>query len=118
MSQTIAVEVLIATPPTSKCEETIRILEELIRRHPDELRMVVFRRGVDFMPPELRLQAPGVEEDLTPKPVSAQMRRIIDKGSAVPYVVVDGENFSALEVPNLEELEARVQQILQATATK
>ncbi len=112
MSQTIAVEVLIGTPPTSKCEETIETLKELIRRHPDELRLVVFRRGVDFMPPELRLEVPDVE-DLTPKPVSAQMRRIIAKGSAVPYVVVDGDNFSATEVPNLEDLEARVQEILQ-----
>ncbi len=114
MNHPILVEVLIGTPPTSKCEETVGILQELIRRHPDELRLVVFRRGVDFMPPELQLQVTDVEEDLTPKPVSAQMRRIIAKGCAVPYVVVDGDNFSASEVPNLEDLEAKVQQVLQS----
>ncbi len=117
MSETIAVEVLIGTPPTSKCEETIEILQELIRRHPDELRLVVFRRGVDFMPPELQLQVPDLEEDLAPKPVSAQMRRIIAKGSAVPYVVIDGDNFSATEVPKMEDLEARVQKIFQSIVT-
>ncbi len=114
MNNQILVEVLIGTPPTSRCEETVGILHELIRRHPDELTLVVFRRGVDFLPPELQLVVPGLEEELTPKPVSAQMRRIIAKGCAVPYVVVDGDNFSATEVPRLEDLEAKVQQVLQS----
>jgi hypothetical protein len=41
MSKTIIVEALIASPPTSKCQETMGLLEETIRRHPDELRLVV-----------------------------------------------------------------------------
>jgi hypothetical protein len=118
MSKIIVIEALIATPPTSKCEETIEILEELIRRHPDELRLVVFRRGVDFMPPELRLKVPNCEEDVTPKQTSVQMRQLIQKGSAVPCVVVGGDLLSTFEVPNPKELEARVHQILKSTSTK
>lgn len=50
MSRIIKLEVLIAWPPTSKCQETIRILEEVVRRHPDELRLLVFKRGIDLSP--------------------------------------------------------------------
>jgi hypothetical protein len=116
MSRQIVVEVLIATPPTSKCEATLGILEELVRRHPDEIRLVVFRRGVDFLPPELQLKTPGGEADLIPKPASGQMRIICQKGSNVPYVVVDGENYSSLVVPDPQELEEKIQQILQSSA--
>lgn len=120
MSKIIKLEVLIATPPTSKCEETIGVLEEMVRRHPDEARLVVFRRGIDFVPEELRM---GLEEyvspeDCEPKEASLQMRTLITKGRAVPTCIVDGELFSTFEVPKLDELEARVQEILQSTASK
>ncbi len=118
MSKNILVEALIATPPTSRCQETIEILEELVRRHPDEVRLVVFRRGVDFMPDELRLEMPECGEDITPKQASLQMRTLINKGSAVPSCVVDGVLFSSFEVPNLEKLEARVQEILAKAGAK
>ena len=112
MSKIIKVEVLIATPPTSRCQETIGVLEELVRRHPDELRLVVFRRGIDFVPDEMRLEMPEGGEDYTPKPASLQMRVLAQKGSAVPSTIVDGVLFSSYAVPNPEELEARVQEIL------
>ena len=118
MSQIITVEALIASPPTSKCQEVIGILEELVRRHPDELRLVVFKRGIDFVPDEMRLEASKSEEDFTPKEVSLQMRILIQKGSAVPSCVVNGEIFSAFLVPNLVELEARVQEVLLSTGAK
>ncbi len=118
MSKTILVEVLIATPPTSKCLETIEILEELVRRYPDEVQLVVFRRGVDFMPSELRLEVPNCEEDVVPKQASPQMRQLIHKASVVPSVVMDGDLLSSAVVPNLEELEARVQDVLLSTGEK
>jgi hypothetical protein len=118
MSKIIKVEALIATPPTSRCQETIEVLEKLVRRHPDELRLVVFRRGIDFVPDEMRLELQGGGEDYTPKQASLQMRVIAQKGSAVPTIVVDGVLFSSFEVPNLEELEARVQEVLRNTSAK
>jgi hypothetical protein len=96
MSKIIKVEALIASPPTSKCQETINVLEELVRCHPDECRLTVFTRGVDFIPDE----------------ASAGMKCLIQKSSPVPTVVVNGMFFSSRSVPNMEELEARVQQVL------
>ena len=120
MSKIIKLEVLIATPPTSKCEETIETLQKIVRRHPDEVRLVVFRRGVDFVPEELRMEMAEyvTPEDCEPKEASLQMRTLITKGRAVPTCVVDGELFSTFEIPNLEDLETRVQEILQSTAAK
>ena len=118
MSKIIKVEALIATPPTSKCEETIGILEEIVRRHPDELRLVVFKRGVDFVPDELRQEASECGEDITPPEASIQMRTLIQKGRGVPSCVVDGVLFSSFEVPNLEQLEARVQEVLLSSVAK
>lgn len=118
MSKIIKVEVLIATPPTSKCLETIAILEEFVRRHPDEVRLVVFRRGIDFVPPEMWPEGFEYAEDSAPKEVSMQMRQMINKGCTVPTCVVDGVLFSSLEIPSLEVLEARVQEILHSPAAK
>lgn len=118
MSQIITLEVLIATPPTSKCEETIRVLEEVVRSHPDETRLVVFRRGVDFAPPELQMEANLPPENCIPKEASIQMRTLITKGRAMPTCVVNGEVFSTFEEPNAEKLEAKVQEILLASGAR
>ncbi len=96
MSKIIRVEALIASPPTSKCQETIGILEELIRHHPDECRLTVFTRGIDFIPDE----------------ATAGMKCLIQKSSPVPTVVVNGMFFSSRSVPNMDELETRVQQVI------
>lgn len=100
MNKIIKMEVFIASPPTSKCQETIELLEEVVRRHPSELQLVVFRRGIDFVPDE----------------ASAGMKVVIQKGSAVPAIVVNGMFFSSCKVPELEELEARVQEVLDRSA--
>lgn len=113
MSKIIKLEVLIATPPTLKCEETLRVLEEVVRRHPDEVRLVVFRRGVDFVPEEMQMKEFVSPEDCLPKEASLQMRVLISKARTVPTVVVDGELFTTVEVPRLEELDAKVMDKLQ-----
>ncbi len=95
MSKNVLVEALIASPPTSKCQETIGILEELVRHHPDELRLVVFRRGVDIYP----------------ESASIGMKVLMQKGSPVPAVVVSSTVFSTCKVPNPVELEERVQEV-------
>lgn len=112
MNKTVVLEVLIATPPTIKCEETVEVLEEVVRRFPDEARLVVFRRGIDFMPEEMWDKEYVSEEDCAPKEASLQMRTIINKGRSVPTVVVDGELFTAFEVPNIEDLEKKVKEVL------
>lgn len=113
MNKIIKIEVLIATPPTSKCEKTLEVLKEIIHRYPEETRLVVFRRGIDFVPEELQMREYVSEEDCQPKEASLQMRTLITKGRAVPTVVVDGELFSTFEVPSLSDLEQKVQDLLQ-----
>lgn len=100
MSREIKLEALIAWPPTSMCDKTIAVMEEVVRRHPDELRLVVFKRGVDIFPDD----------------ASVGMRNLMQKNCAVPACVVNGVLFSAHEVPDLEALEARVQEVLQRTS--
>lgn len=108
MNKIIKLEVLIATPPTTKCEQTIEVLKEIVQRYPDETHLVVFRRGIDFMPEEMQMREYVSEEDCLPKEASLQMRTLISKGRAVPTVVVDGTLFSTFDVPNLEEVAAKV----------
>lgn len=93
--KTLVVEALIASPPTSKCQETIENIEEIIRRHPDELRLVVFERGIDIFPSE----------------ASIGMKVIMQKGSPVPAVIINGSVFSTCKVPKIEELEAGVEEM-------
>lgn len=112
MSHLIKVEALIATPPTSRCEEMILILEKLVLRHPDDLRLVVFKRGVDFMPDELRLAPADADQEAKEQGSSIQMRILIRKGSVVPACVLNGVVFCAAEVPDLEALETKFSQIL------
>ncbi len=113
MDKSIKIEVLIATPPTSKCEQTLEVLKEIVRRYPEETRLVVFRRGIDFVPEELQMREYVSEEDCQPKEASLQMRTLITKGRAVPTVVIDGELFCTFEVPNLEDVEKKVREILE-----
>jgi hypothetical protein len=96
MSKDIVLEALIASPPTIKCQETIKVLEDIIRHHPEELRLLVFKRGIDFIP-----------ED-----ASMAMKTLIQKSCTVPAVVVNGTFFSSRSVPDVEELEKIVQNFL------
>ncbi len=96
MSKMVKLEALIGMPPTGKCRETIGILEEVVRQHPDEVRLVVFRRGdLDY-----------------PEPPSVVMSCLVTKGSIVPACIINGTLFSKSQVPNREELEAEVQRVL------
>jgi len=96
MSKTIKLEAYIAWPPTGKCRETIGVMEEVVRRHPDEVRLVVFKRGIQTVPEE----------------PSLAMKTLIHKGCTVPACLVEGKAFTLTEVPDLEKLDAKVQEAL------
>ena len=96
MKNAINVEVLVASPPTKYCDETLGVLEEIIHRHPDELRLIVYKRGID----------------LFPEGASQAMKTMMQKGSRVPVVIVNGGVFSTCKVPVLENLEKKVQEVL------
>jgi hypothetical protein len=115
MCKKITLEVLIATPPTTKCEQTIKVLEDVVQHYPEETSLLIFRRGIDFVPPPMQVKTDLVsEEDLIPKQASVQMRALISKSRAIPTVVVDGVFFSNADVPNLDDLLAKVKEILSA----
>jgi hypothetical protein len=96
MSNTVKLEALVGWPPTGKCRETLDVLEEVVRRHPDEVRLTVYQRGdMDY-----------------PETPSVVVSVLINKGSTIPAVIVNGTLFSKLRVPTLEEVEAEVQMVL------
>ena len=96
MNKMVKLEALIAWPPTSKCREMIAVLEEVVRRYPDRVKLVVFERGM---------------REYREKP-SAAMAALIHKGSLVPVCLVDGALVCRSQVPTLEDLEAKVQEAL------
>jgi len=97
MSKSARVEALIASPPTEKCQQMIGMLEGYIRQYPEKLRLITYTRGVDFFPDD----------------ASGGMKTMFQKGSPVPTLVVNGMFFSANVVPNREELDARIRQVLE-----
>ena len=96
MTKTVKLEALVGWPPTGKCRETLSVLEEIVRRHPDEVQLIVYHRG--------DLDYPG-----TP---SVVVSVLLNKGSTIPAIIVNGTLFSKLRVPTLEEVEAEVQRVL------
>ena len=40
MSKIVKLEALVGWPPTGKCRETLDVLEEIVRRHPEEAQRV------------------------------------------------------------------------------
>ena len=96
MSKIIKIEVLIASPPTSRCQKLIGIMEEIVRRYPDKSRLGVFTRGMETFPE---------------KP-SVTMEGLMRKGSVIPACVVENVCFSSAQVPELEEMEAKVQKAI------
>jgi hypothetical protein len=97
MSKIGKLEALIASPPTEKCKEMMAMLEGYVRRYPEKLRLIVYTRGVDLFPDE----------------ATGGMKTMFQKGSPVPTLVVNGMFFSSNVIPNRDELETRIQQLLQ-----
>jgi len=73
MEDKIKLEAYVASPPTRKCREVIEVMEEIVRRYPDRVRLVVFERGVPW-----------------PEEPSRALKYAFLKGSTVPMCYVDG----------------------------
>jgi len=96
----VKLEIYIARPPTSKCREVIAVMEEMLRRYPEQTRLVVFERG-----------APWPEE---PSPA---LKFAFQKGSTVPMCYVDGRFVVGGKVPALDEVEKPLLQSLAEQTT-
>lgn len=92
MRDRLRLEIYIARPPTQKCWQLISVMEEVVRLHPDEVRLLIFERGV-----------PWHEQ-----PCEA-LRTNVDKGGGgVPLSYVSGRFVAGARVPSLAEIEASV----------
>lgn len=88
MDERIRLEAYIARPPTGRCREVVAVMEEMVRRFPGQVRLVVFERG-----------APWPEEP------SRALKYALHKGSTVPMCYVDGKLVVGGKVPTPEEVE-------------
>jgi len=95
MAEKVKLEVLVARPPTRQCRAVIAVMEEVVRRYPDQVRLVVFEEG-----------APWPEQ-----PTPALMYALL-KGSIVPACYVDGKLLVDARVPTLDEVEQAVAALL------
>lgn len=93
MSPTIKLEAFTGWPPTTKCQELVNVMEEVVRRYPDEARFVCYRRGVTTWS----------------EPPSMGLKALYYKGSLVPACFVDGEMIArGGHVPTLEQIETEL----------
>lgn len=95
MDARVRLEVYIARPPTRKCREVVAVMEEAVRRYPDQARLVVLERGAEWS-----------EEP------SRALRYAIDKGSTVPLCFVGGKPVVGGKVPKLGELVGAIRRAL------
>ena len=98
MDEKFRMEIYIAQPPTSKCRELVAIMEELVGRYPDQVRLVVFERGASWS-----------EEP------SRALKYALHKGATVPMCYVDGKLVVGGKVPAPDEVERAVKNALGGT---
>lgn len=94
MAEKIKLEAYIARPPTRKCREVIAVLEEAVRRYPDEVRLVVFERGAPW--PEQPCEA---------------LRFAMDKEEGIPLCFAGGKFIVGARPPTLDEVEAKIAEV-------
>lgn len=95
MVEKVKLEVYIARPPTSKCREVVAVMEEVLQRYPDQVRLIVFERG-----------APWPEEP------SGVLRFAIQKANTVPMCFAGGKLVVGGGVPSVDEVEEQVKYAL------
>ena len=87
-------EILVASPPTSKCKPIISSMKAIVEKHPDRLRLDIYYAGMQLtVPPTRGYQCEG-------------------KLKKVPSVFVNGICVANGEVPDFEEVEAVVEEEL------
>ena len=83
----LRIEILAASPPTSKCKSIIGSMEKLMEKFPDQLRLDIYYAGMQ----------------LTIKPT--QGYQVEGKSKKIPCVFINGKCIANGEVPNFEEVE-------------
>jgi hypothetical protein len=92
--QRLRLEAIIAIPPTKKCRTTLKLMEEMTRRFPDEVRLDIYDLGRNW--------------PTTPTPSCLSEY----KTWRVPATYVNGRPISKAGPPDAEALEARIREEL------
>lgn len=95
MDEKVTLEAYVAQPLTSKCREVIAVMEETVRRYPDQARLMVFERGM-----------PWLEEP------SHNLKYAIHKANTVPMCFAGGKLVAGGRVPTLDEVVHAVENAL------
>lgn len=92
--QRLRLEAIIASPPTKKCRATLKLMEEMARRFPDEVRLDVYDLGRNW-------------------PSTPTMSCLSEyKTWRVPSAYVNGHPVSKAGPPDAETLEAKIREEL------
>ncbi len=95
MVEKVKLEAYVARPPTSKCRQVVAVMQEVVGRYPDRVRLVVFERGAPW-----------------PEQPSRALKYALHKGSTVPMCYVDGQFVVGGKVPTLDEVLRAVERAL------
>jgi len=81
------IEILVASPPTSKCKSIIRAMQMVVEKYPDQLRLDIYYAGMQ----------------LSIKPTCGYQAE--NKAKKVPSVFINGMCVASGEVPDFNEVE-------------
>jgi len=90
----LRLEVVVASPPTRKCTATLKIMEEMTRLFPDQVRLDVYALG-------------GSMRVIPTRSCLAEL-----KTWTVPSVYVNGKPVTKKAVPDREEVERKIREEL------
>ena len=92
--QRLRLEAIVASPPTKKCRATLKLMEEMTRRFPDQVRLDIYDLGRNW-------------------PATPTVSCLAEyKMWRVPSAYVNGRPVSKAGPPDPEELEARIREEL------
>lgn len=84
----IRIEILVASPPTSKCKELIDLIEGFVERYPDQLRLDIYYAG----------------SKMSVEPTEGYQNDPDGKRRKVPSAYVDGGKVASDEIPSEKEI--------------
>ncbi|MCD6116970.1 hypothetical protein DRQ07_06495 [candidate division KSB1 bacterium] len=92
--QRVRVELLLASPPTSKGKKILEMIEQIINKFPDKIRVDIYYAGeTPDVSPSAGYQSAG-------------------KFKKIPSIFINSSKFWEREVPEYEELENAVKQCM------
>ncbi len=93
----LRIELLVASPPTSKCNKLIDMMEDFVEKYPNRLRLDVYYAG----------------SQMSVEPTEGYQRDPDGKQRKVPSAYVNGDKIASDEVPSREKVSKKIEIELQ-----